>query len=74
MHRPIVSIPNAAIEDVCKIKIKKEPFLCKKDMTEEEKKIIWSHVWGVFERRLWRLVLIQRWRNKSSRRSKKIYK
>lgn len=38
-----------AIEDVCKIKIKKEPFLCKKDMSEEEKKLF-DHMFEVYLR------------------------
>ena len=44
-----MSIPNAAIEDVCKIKIKKEPFLCKKDMSENEKRLF-DHMFEVYLR------------------------
>lgn len=47
MSRPIVSIPNAAIEDVCKVTIKKEPFLCKRDMDETEKKLF-DHMFEIY--------------------------
>ena len=59
MNRPIVSIPNGAIEDVCKIKIKKDPFLCKKDMDENEKKLF-DHMFEIYLREDYEDVFVYR--------------
>ena len=49
LSRPIVAFPKKAVEDICKIKINKEAFLHKKNISEEEI-ALFDHMFEIYLR------------------------